>query len=84
MLRKTHISPQKLNDFARLLRRLHVEDALIQCEVSPKKAARICRKVGRSRMWPRCPEHCLGVIWPGTGRSSRAGLMHQCSMVLAG
>ena len=56
VLRKTHISPQKLNDFARLLRRLHVEDALIQCEVSPKKAARICRKVGRSRLWPRFPE----------------------------
>lgn len=56
MLRKTHISPQKLNDFARVLRRLHVEDALIQCEVSPKKAARICRKVGRSEMSPKLPK----------------------------
>ena len=54
VLRRTHISPQKLNDFARLLRRLHVEDALIQCEVSPKKAARICRKVGRSSCGPDC------------------------------
>ena len=71
MLRGTHISPQKLNDFARLLRRLHVEDALIQCEVSPKKSAKICRKVGQEQFCG--PESLridlcwLGAIWPGTG-----------------
>ncbi|PRW39363.1 50S ribosomal L22-like isoform X2 isoform A [Chlorella sorokiniana] len=39
------ISPQKLNDFAKVVRGLHIEDALIQCSISPKKSAGLVRKV---------------------------------------
>lgn len=35
------ISPKKLNLVAKLVRRMHVEDAFSQCSVLPKKAARI-------------------------------------------
>ena len=45
VLRGVPISPKKLNEFARLLRGLHIEDALIQCKVHPKKSAKICEKV---------------------------------------
>ncbi|KAI7841487.1 hypothetical protein COHA_004880 [Chlorella ohadii] len=43
--RSLTISPQKLNDFAKVVRGLHIEDALIQCEISPKKSAGLVRKV---------------------------------------
>ena len=45
VLRKTKISPKKLNEFARLIRRMHIDDALVQCQVAPKKAAKLCYKV---------------------------------------
>lgn len=45
ILRGVAISPRKLNMFAKLLRGLHLEDALIQCRMHPKKSARICEKV---------------------------------------
>lgn len=45
VLRKTKISPKKLNEFAKLVRRLHIEDALVQCQVAPNKAAKLCYKV---------------------------------------
>lgn len=45
ILRDAHISPQKLNDFVRIIRRLHVDEALIQSEVSIKKAARFVHKL---------------------------------------
>lgn len=38
------ISPKKLNVVARLVRRMHVEDAFSQCSALPKKAARIVAK----------------------------------------
>lgn len=44
-LRGIRISPKKLNHFAKVIRRMHVEDALAQCQVSVKKAARFCAKV---------------------------------------
>lgn len=48
ILRGAKISPKKLTPFAKLLRRVHVGDALIQCQASPKKAAAICDGVLRS------------------------------------
>lgn len=45
VLRKTKISPKKLNEFARLIRRMHIDDALVQCQVAPNKAAKLCYKV---------------------------------------
>ena len=39
------ISPRKLNMFAKLIRGLAVQDAVIQCDMSPKKSAEICKKV---------------------------------------
>ncbi|KAK9801352.1 hypothetical protein WJX73_008952 [Symbiochloris irregularis] len=50
VLRGTQISPKKLNYFAAVIRRLHVDDALSQCELSPLKAAKICHKVLASAM----------------------------------
>ena len=47
VLRKTKISPKKLNEFAKLVRRLHIDDALVQCQVAPNKAAKLCYKVHR-------------------------------------
>jgi large subunit ribosomal protein L22 len=45
VLRGVAISPRKLDAFAALLRGLPLEDALVQCRLHPKKAARICEKV---------------------------------------
>ena len=42
--RKLSISPQKLNDFATVIRRMHVQDAVMQCRYSVKKAAKIVEK----------------------------------------
>lgn len=42
------ISPKKLAVWTDLMRRKHLDDAIIQCQISPKKAARICLKVLRS------------------------------------
>lgn len=44
VLRKIKISPKKLNVFAKLIRRLHIDDALVQCQVAPNKAAKLCYK----------------------------------------
>ena len=44
-LRDISMSDKKLNYFAKLIRRMHVEDALAQCSLQPKKAAGICSKV---------------------------------------
>ncbi|KAL0037212.1 hypothetical protein WJX79_006356 [Trebouxia sp. C0005] len=45
VLRKTKISPKKLNEFARLIRRMHIDDALVQCQIAPNKAAKLCYKL---------------------------------------
>ncbi|EFN53873.1 hypothetical protein CHLNCDRAFT_136009 [Chlorella variabilis] len=38
------ISPHKLNDFAKVVRGLPIQDALIQCRMSPKKSAKLVEK----------------------------------------
>ena len=45
-LRDIAMGEKKLNYFAKLIRRMHVEDALAQCALQPKKAGRICAQVG--------------------------------------
>ena len=40
------MSPKKLALWTDLVRRRHVDDALVQCRMSPKKSAKICLKVG--------------------------------------
>lgn len=40
-LRGIAMSPKKINLFATLIRRMHVEDALAQCRLHPKKAGKI-------------------------------------------
>ena len=42
--RNLKISPQKLNDFAVVVRRMHVQDAVLQCRYSVKKASTIVEK----------------------------------------
>lgn len=39
--RNMKISPQKLNDFARVIRHMRVDDAIMQCRYSVKKASKI-------------------------------------------
>ena len=43
--RNVKSSPTKLNLAATLVRRLHMDEAILQCEASPKKAAGILRQV---------------------------------------
>lgn len=43
-LRRIPMSPKKVSHFVALLRRKHVDDALAQCQLHPKKAAQICYK----------------------------------------
>lgn len=45
ILRDARISPQKLDDFVRVIRRLHVDEALVQCQISVKKAAKLVHNV---------------------------------------
>ena len=42
------MSPKKLAMWTDLIRRRHVDDALVQCRMSPKKSAKICLKVCHS------------------------------------
>lgn len=46
--RNLKISPQKLNDFCKIIRGLRFDEAIMQCGVSPKKAARLVKKGLRS------------------------------------
>ena len=43
--RNLKISPQKLNDFARVIRHMRVDDAIMQCRYSVKKASKIVETV---------------------------------------
>ena len=81
--RNVAISPQKLNDFARMLRGLHIEDALIQCQVHPKKSAKICEKVLLSARANATNNHGLVAsklkveeAWVGKGQYVKRVSMH--------
>jgi ribosomal protein L22 len=93
VLRGAHIGPRKLNMFAALLRGLHVEDALIQCKVHHKKAARMCEKLLMSAKANAVTNHGLDgsklkvkEAWVGKGQylrrisihgRGRSGIMHK-------
>lgn len=83
ILRNVAISPQKLNDFTRILRGLHIEDALIQCQVHPKKSAQICEKVLLSARANAVNNHGLVAsklkveeAWVGKGQYIKRVAMH--------
>lgn len=83
VLRGVAISPQKLNLFARLLRGLHIEDALIQCRMHHKKAAKICEKVLLSARANAINNHGLSdanlkvdETWVGKGRHLKRVAIH--------
>ena len=46
MLKNIHMSPKKLALWAKMVRGLHVEDAMIQCTVRVNKGAKILAEVG--------------------------------------
>lgn len=45
MLRNIQMSPKKLGLWAKMVRRLHVEDAMIQCTIRINKGAKILARV---------------------------------------
>ncbi len=49
-LRGISMSPKKINLFATLVRRMHVDDALAQCRLHPKKAGKIIAGVGHASL----------------------------------
>ncbi|KAI8112130.1 hypothetical protein M9434_003454 [Picochlorum sp. BPE23] len=93
ILRGARIGPRKLNTFVDVLRGLHIEDALIQCQVHHKKAARMCEKLLRSAKANAVTNHGLDPenlkveqAWVGKGQylrrisihgRGRSGVMHK-------
>lgn len=93
VLRGARIGPRKLNQFVDVLRGLHVEDALIQCRVHHKKAARMCGKLLESAKANAVTNHGLDgdnlkvdEAWVGKGQylrrvsihgRGRSGVMHK-------
>lgn len=93
VLRGARIGPRKLNHFVDVLRGLHVEDALIQCRVHHKKAARMCEKLLESAKANAVTNHGLDgenlkvdQAWVGKGQylrrvsihgRGRSGVMHK-------
>lgn len=93
VLRGARIGPRKLNQFVDVLRGLHVEDALIQCRVQHKKAARMCEKLLESAKANAVTNHGLDgdalkvdEAWVGKGQylrrvsihgRGRSGVMHK-------
>ena len=83
ILRNVAISPRKLNDFARILSGLHIDDALIQCRIHPKKSAQICEKVLLSARANAINNHGLTdtklkveQAWVGKGQYMKRVRMH--------
>jgi len=83
ILRNVPISPRKLNEFARIIRGLHIEDALIQCKIHPKKSAQICEKVLLSARANATNNHGLTETdlkveeaWVGKGQHMKRVAMH--------
>lgn len=93
VLRGARIGPRKLNQFVDVLRGLHIEDALIQCRVHHKKAARMCEKLLESAKANAVTNHGLDganlkvdEAWVGKGQylrrvsihgRGRSGVMHK-------
>ena len=50
ILRNARGSPKRFNAFCKVLRGLSVDDALVQCSVSPKKSARVIQDVIKSAL----------------------------------
>lgn len=92
-LRGARISPRKLNQFVDVIRNQHIEDALIQCQIHPKKAARMTGKLLESARANAIHNHGLDgnnlkvdQAWVGKGQylrrvsihgRGRSGVMHK-------
>ncbi|KAK9915734.1 hypothetical protein WJX75_003416 [Coccomyxa subellipsoidea] len=68
------ISPKKMAMWTDLMRRQHLDDAIVQCQMSPKKAARICLKALQSAQANAVNNHgldgtrlCVDLIHVGQG-----------------
>jgi hypothetical protein len=86
ILRNIHMSPKKLGLWAKMVRRLHVEDAMIQCTIRVNKGAKILAQA--RACWP--PAHPLslhsdGFVTAGCacGRSSLCCGRLLCSRMLS-
>lgn len=93
VLRGARIGPRKLNMFVDVFRGLHIEDALIQCQIHHKKAARLCEKLLLSAKANATNNHGLDgsklkvkEAWVGKGKylrrisihgRGRSGVMHK-------
>ena len=92
-LRGAKISPRKLNEFVDIIRGEHIEDALIQCSIHTKKAARMTGKLLESAKANAINNHGLDgdnlkvdQAWVGKGQylrrvsihgRGRSGVMHK-------
>jgi large subunit ribosomal protein L22 len=92
-LRGAKISPRKLNQFVDIIRGQHIEDALIQCSIHTKKAARMTGKLLESAKANAVNNHGLDgdnlkvdQAWVGKGQylrrvsihgRGRSGVMHK-------
>ena len=89
VLRQARISPIKLNQFAEVIRRLHISDTLSQCRLSPRKSARLCYKVTAAFTaldackFQCCSEHLLLHIihLPGFSSCGKELCMQCCNVV---
>eukprot|EP00955_Chlamydomonas_euryale_P118872 366564-Chlamydomonas_euryale.AAC.13 len=63
-------SIKKMNRVIKLIRGLPYEEAVYQCRLQPRKAARILLEVG-GRRWARCAAHA-GAGWETRGAACRA------------
>ena len=93
VLRGARIGPRKLNSFVDVIRGVHIEDALIQCKIHSKKAARLTGKLLESARANAVNNHGLDAsqlkveqAWVGKGQylrrvsihgRGRSGVMHK-------
>jgi large subunit ribosomal protein L22 len=93
VLRGARIGPRKLNSFVDVIRGVHIDDALIQCKIHNKKAARLTEKLLESARANAVNNHGLDgsqlmvdQAWVGKGQylrrvsihgRGRSGVMHK-------
>ena len=62
ILRNCSISPKKLDLAARLVRRMHIDDALLQMKVKHKKAAKMVHEVTRLLLSATATDHTPSLL----------------------
>ncbi|KAL6780293.1 MRPL22 [Auxenochlorella protothecoides x Auxenochlorella symbiontica] len=78
-----HISPHKLNDMVKVLRGQSIHDAIIQCQMSVKKAAKLCeeaivecRKKAIDQNGVDPQKLLIDEMWVGKGQYLKRNSMH--------